>query len=212
MFNGGFELKRNAIDLEKYKNDKNLRDEVRHELGVANKFVVGHVGRLNAQKNHPFLLRVFKEYNKKNPNSVLLLVGDGELKDDIVALIKQYGLSDCVKLLGARRDVHRVLQAFDVFVFPSLYEGFGIVVLEAQAAGLPCVISSNIPDEVVLTSLVKKVSLNDNVSKWVDTIESAAKIEKVDEQTIINCIKRAGYDIKTAAADLQDFYLSKSGK
>ncbi len=210
MFKNDFILRKNAINIDKFQKDKEVRKKIRKDLGVEDKFVIGHVGRFTIQKNHTFLLKIFNEYYKKNPESVLLLVGDGYLEKDIKNLVNEYGLKDSVKFLGSRSDVDTVFQAFDIMVFPSLNEGFGIAVLEAQAAGVSCIISSNIPNEVIQSSIVKKLSLDDTVDEWVKNIDIIRNSEKIEQKTSINELKMAGYDIKTAAKKLQSFYLSKS--
>ena len=210
MFGNEFILKRNAVDLNKFKPNIEIRQKVRNNLNISDKFVIGHIGRFVTQKNHSLMIKIFSEYHKNNPDSVLLLVGGGPLEHEIKSLVDEYNLTKDVIFLGPRNDFNDIVQSFDMFVFPSLVEGFGIVVLESQVAGIPCVISSNIPNEVVLTNLVKKVSINDSVSKWVEVIDDVRYSKKEDIEVSLSKIKNAGYDIKTAANELQNFYIEKS--
>ena len=132
--------------------------------------VYGHIGRFNIQKNHMFLLDVFNEIYKKNRNSVLLLIGDGELKNDILNKINTLKLNDSVFLLGLQDNVSNYLMAMDKFIFPSLFEGMPNVIIEAQASGLPCYISNTITKEANITGLVKYIGLNDSSKEWASII------------------------------------------
>jgi glycosyltransferase involved in cell wall biosynthesis len=133
---------KNGIESKKFVFSRKLRKQVRNELELADdSFVLGHVGRFNHQKNHSFLIDLFYQYSKINPQAILLLVGDGTLKQEIERKVADLYLTEKVILLGVREDINRILQAFDVFVFPSLHEGLPVSLIEAQAAGLPCVIS-----------------------------------------------------------------------
>ena len=134
----------NGIDLSKYKFDLEMRERKRRELGVENKLVVGHVGRLNYIKNHKFLLDVFAELKKINADAVLLIVGEGEEKEAIEEKARRLGIENSVILTGVRDDVYDLLQAMDVFVFPSLKEGLPVTLIEAQATKLPCLISDTV--------------------------------------------------------------------
>ena len=155
----------NAIDVEKYAFNQAVRDSVRHSFNLEEKFVVGHVGRMTYQKNYPFLLEVFAEIARIKDNAILMLIGDGPDRPSIEKRIKELGIRNKVLLLGIRKDVHELMQAMDVFLLPSHYEGLPVVAVEAQAAGLPCIISDKVTDEVCLTNLVKRLSLDD-VKIW----------------------------------------------
>ena len=125
--------------------DREKSQAMKETLGVSEKLVIGHVGRFFPQKNHRFLIEIFKEIHDRNADAVLLLVGGGELDDSLKNEIKQkvedLGLTDCVQFLGVREDVNELMQAFDLFLLPSLFEGLPVTMVEAQASGLPCVIS-----------------------------------------------------------------------
>jgi len=149
------------------------RAQVRRELGIPlDAFVLGHVGRFAQQKNHDFLLDVFAEFSRRGKNAYLLLVGDGDLRAELVEKTKRLGLTEKVIFSGVRPDIARLMSgAMDVFVFPSHHEGLGLVVVEAQAAGLPVVMSDTVPAEaVIISSLIKTLSLQKDSSAWVQAV------------------------------------------
>ena len=161
-----FEVVYNAIDLDRF------RFNARADLGlVGNQFAIGHVGRFTAQKNHAFLIDVFTQVAKRRDDAVLLLVGTGEAGVSVKALVDERGLTDRVKFLGQRSDVNRLYQAFDAFVLPSLYEGLGLVGVEAQVSGLPCLLSDAITREVDVTGECKFLPIDSPVV-WADEIDS----------------------------------------
>ena len=194
---------KNAIKTDEYKVDGNVRNQYRKELGIEeNAIVYVLVGRLHEAKNHMFLLELFAGIVKKNPKDVLLLVGDGELRNQIVEKINELDLSRNVIMMGARKDVANILKASDCFLFPSNWEGLPVTVVEAQAAGLPCLISDRITDEVNITSLVKKIPIDQGIKCWIDAIENA----NLKKQNVIRQICEAGFDIKQSTEWLQNFY------
>lgn len=205
MFNGAdFSVLNNAIDAERYIFNPQKRSEVRDSLGIASdELLVGHVGRFSPVKNHDFLMDVFNEVQKKK-EAKLLLVGKGEMQEEIKEKAKKLGLENKVIFAGLRSDVPDLMQAMDVFVLPSLYEGLGIVAIEAQASGLPCVLSDAVPNEALLTDLVVKMSLNVSPSKWSDVID---KHSEMIRKNTYDEIRLAGYDIKDNSKKLQDYYL-----
>ena len=142
----------NAIDLDKFKFDSDARKKLRKELDVDEKTtVIGHVGRFVQQKNHDFLINVFNEYHTKNPDSKLLLIGTGPLEEKIKTKVEKLNLTDSVLFLGQRNDTNKLYSVMDVFCLPSLYEGLGMVLIEAQVNGLPCVASDKVPNEAKVT-------------------------------------------------------------
>jgi glycosyltransferase EpsF len=161
---------RNAIDTSSFCFNAETRERVRRELDIADKFAVGHIGRFVAQKNHSFLLEIFVEVHRQDRESVLLLIGDGELKNAMVEKAQQLGLSDCVRFLGMRGDVNELYQAMDALVLPSLYEGLPVVGVEAQCAGLPCVFSSAITSEAITGDSVEVLPLANNASEWAQKV------------------------------------------
>jgi glycosyltransferase involved in cell wall biosynthesis len=208
MFAGAkFQVLNNAIDTSKYVYDKQKRKSVRKEFGVSQtELLVGHVGRFSYPKNHEFLIKIFKAINDKI-SAKLLLVGNGELMPEIQNEVYKLGLSDKVIFAGLRTDVARLLQGMDVFVFPSIYEGLPVSVVEAQAAGVPCIISDTIPEECILINeLVKRVSLSMPPEKWGDGIIELSKIERKDYSSKV---KDEGYDIVESAKWLENFYLNQ---
>lgn len=159
----------NGLSVENFSFDKEIRNSLRTELGIEDKFVVGHVGRFQEQKNHKFLIDVFKEIAIQKNNAILVLVGgNGELLEETKEYVKTLGLADKVLFLGNRSDVNKLLSAFDVLVFPSLYEGMPNVVIEAQASALPCLISDTITSEADITGLVKYYPLEKSSKEWAD--------------------------------------------
>ena len=186
----------NVIDTAAYAYNPQLREAKRSELGVQDKLVICHVGRISNQKNPFGLIDIFSEIHRKDSNAVLLSVGDGELADEFHVYIQKKQLGDAVHCLGRRSDVAEILQAADVFLLPSFYEGLGIVAIEAQAAGLPCVISNSIPPEVICTDHVTSLSLKLPPAKWADEILRAARLPREDTSAQL---KKAGFDISCSA-------------
>ncbi|AEE91895.1 Glycosyl transferase group 1 [Tepidanaerobacter acetatoxydans Re1] len=200
-----YKIVKNAIDVEKYVFNESNRNNIRKSLGIKDKFVVGHVGSFTYPKNHKFLIDIFYQLQIKNRNSVLLLVGDGELRPQIEKQIERLGIKDKVILTGAVSNVNDYLQAMDVFVFPSISEGLGIAAIEAQTAGLPCILSDKIPQEAFVTDSVEELSLKADKKIWVEKILHYCNnyIRKNNSEDI----KRAGYDIKESAREMERFYL-----
>src|SRR5699024_152587 len=163
----------------------------------------GHVGNFTAPKNHMFLLEVFFIVQKSNENTTLILIGDGELREQIKNRAKNLGINEKVIIAGSKDNVNEFLQSMDLFLFPSLFEGLGMAVVEAQAAGLPCIISDNVPDAVMLTELVEKKTLN-SPKKWANAILNMSKIERKNPD---NVLKEHGYDIKLQAKQLEEKYV-----
>jgi glycosyltransferase involved in cell wall biosynthesis len=159
---------RSGTDMAKFRFNPEARDAVRKELDVADKYVIGHVGRFSPQKNHAFLIDVFAEVAKKEPNAMLISVGEGELKPQIEKKVRTLGLANKVLLLSYVKDVDRIYQAMDVFVMPSLYEGYPLASVEAMAAGLPCVLADRITQEFDLNCSC--LSLESGVSAWAKEI------------------------------------------
>lgn len=197
---------RNAVDKDKYRFNPKTREEYRELIGVkANTSVYIHVGRLHESKNHSFLLNVFDEIQKKKEDSLLVLIGEGELRKKIEEQVKDLQINDKVIILGARNDVHCFFHASDYFLFPSLWEGLPVTVIEAQAAGVPCFISNRVTNEVNVSDLVISLPIDKGTKPWVDAIMKNS-IEKKDVSSeIIN----AGFDIQRSAQWIADFYIRK---
>lgn len=194
----------NAIDTAKFTINFEIRQQVRNALQIReDTLVIGHVGRFVDAKNHQFLIDVFRSIHRNVPASVLLLVGDGELRPAIEQRIAEYGLTDSVVFTGVQSDVSRFYQAMDIFVFPSIYEGLGIVAIEAQAAGLPCCVADTLPDEVAITELVQFRSLEDGADQWAEWVLGRTKESRRDT---LEDIQKAGYDISSTSVWLENFY------
>lgn len=160
----------NAINMPKFYFDNNIRISTREELNISNKFVVGFVGRFSAEKNPLFCLKIIKEFRKHNPNTVLLMVGDGDEEQNVRQFIKAHQMEEYVYLLGKRTDVDKLYQAFDAFILPSLYEGFPLVVVEALASGLPTLLSTKITSEFLFSSSVHYLDIN-SPNDWADCLK-----------------------------------------
>jgi glycosyltransferase EpsF len=198
----------NAIELERFQFKPEVRNNVRKELGINNKFVVGNIGRFVHQKNHDFLIDVFYEILKYKNNAYLLLIGTGELEDKIKNKVIKLGIENNVIFLGTQNEVEKFYQAMDVFLLPSIYEGLAVVLVEAQASGVKCVASNSITKEAALTSKVSFLPL-DNKSLWVnETLKDNYLIrENCNDQ-----ITFKGYNIKYEAVKLNDFYSNIVGR
>ncbi len=196
----------NAIDAQKYVFKKNIRVKKRRELEVEDNVNICHIGRFHPQKNHSFLLEIFKVINDENPKTRLFLVGEGPLKETIQRKISDLGLGHAVILTGVRSDIPEFLQAMDLLLFPSLFEGLPGVVLEAQASGMACVISSNITQEVHITNLVKRVSLSENKENWAKAVMDL--LNKTTRKNTLQEIVSAGYDKKSVTEWYQNFYIT----
>lgn len=205
-----YTLLNNAIDVKQYVYNSKTRDEIRNLIGISDKFVVGVVGRITHSKNPRFTVEIFSEIHKIRPDSVLLFVGRGELEQEIHTLVTELHLDKSVRFLGQRPDVPRLLQAMDAFVLPSLYEGLGIVYIEAQAAGLKTFATENVvPQEACLSnSLFKYIPQDASPKQWADTILANADYQREDTSTII---RRHGYDIDQEINKLRDLYINNIG-
>lgn len=199
-----FTVINNAIDLEKFKYNEQIRNEYREKMNISDKFVIGHVGRFAYQKNHEYLIDIFNELLKTKKDSVLLLVGEGELKPHIEEKVKSLGIEENVLFLGGRDDVSSLMQAMDLFLFPSHFEGLGVVLIEAQASGLVCVVSDGIPTEPFILQKNKQISLKDSPEAWATNIVSLALPDNRDDAYIQ--VKKAGYDISDIIAQLETHY------
>lgn len=196
----------NAIDARRFSFNQETRKQVRSELHIAeNAIVIGHVGRFVEAKNHLFLIDVFADVRKRDPNAVLLLIGDGVRRAEIQAAITEKHLDDAVILTGVRSNVWDFYQAMDVFVFPSVYEGLPVSLVEAQAAGLPCCVSSNVPKDSAITDLVQFISLEDRSEKWAEIALRSVKTSRPD---MLSEIQNAGFDVILTANWLENFYLN----
>lgn len=191
---GNVAIIKNAIDLNYYCFSENARLEIRKEFNISEKtFVIGHIGRFSTQKNHKYLIDIFSKIHETEKESVLFLVGTGELLEEIKRQVHNKSLDDCVIFAGIRSDIPRVLSAMDVFLFPSLYEGMPNTVIEAQAIGLPCVVSDTITREANITGLVQYVPFPGTIDDWTSKVINTRNLKrKYTHEEIID----AGYDIE----------------
>lgn len=198
----------NAIQLDRFAYSEEKRQNMRKELGMLeNELAIVCVARFSQQKNHGYLLKVFNEIKKRKPESKLYLVGQGELEQEIRDQIKSLDLEESVVFLGSRSDVGDVLMAMDVFLFPSFYEGFGTVTVEAQCSALPMIASDTIPTETKLCDCVEFVSIKEDPAVWAD--RALKLIERNQRKDNSALIREKGYDIRQSYTWMQNFYLSK---
>lgn len=204
-----FNVLNNSIDSMKFVFDEEIRKKVRKNLNIKeNEFLVGHIGRLHAQKNHNFLLDVFVELKKKIKESKLLLIGDGPLEEDIKKKIKRLNIEQDVIMLKNRSDVNELYMAMDVFILPSLFEGLGIVAVEAQASGTPCLTADTLPLESNISPLFNSLSLNESANKWAD---EAIKLSKsvYKHKNMQDYVVKANYDIAKSTKKMETYYIEK---
>lgn len=201
-----FKVIKNGINTDNYIFNSASRKIIRDEFHISDSTIVlGNVGNLITSKNHSFLLEVFSQFVKKNKDSILLLIGSGPLRKDLEEKAIKLGIRKQVILTGARRDVNELLNAMDYFVFPSLFEGLPVTLVEAQCNGLPCIISDIISDEVIITDLVSKLPLKSGPDAWSEAIYQTPVSER---KNMSEAIRSAGYDISETAKELQEFYLN----
>ena len=203
---GNVYLLNNAIEIEKFKYNEEVRKAKRKELGIEeDTLIIGHLGRFVAQKNHHFLIDIFAEFYKKNQNSILLLAGQGPLKEEIEEKVKNLGLDKNVRFLGQRNDANELYQALDVFVLPSIYEGLPVVGVEAQASGLLCVLSSDMTKETKVLKTTEFLTLDVGAEKWANTI--IQNFEKFERKDTTEEITKNNFNIKEEAGNLIIKYL-----
>lgn len=195
----------NAIDTKQFLYNKEIELEIRKELGVENQFIVGHVGGFSEAKNHRFLLEIFCEIVKRKEDAVLLLVGNGKLFEEMKERVERLGLSHKVKFLGLRTDIYRIMQCFQVFLFPSLFEGLPVTMVEAQAAGNLCFISDTIPRQCCITDNVRIVSLKNTPEEWAEKIIEEER--HYQKRNMYEKIVEEGFDIDKNAEWLEEFYI-----
>ena len=200
-----FSIVHNGIDLDTFKVDEEKRYEIRQMLGFAeNDCVIGHIGRFSFQKNQEYLIDLLNELYKESKNYKLIYVGDGDTKSDVLEKAKALGISENIVFTGNVSNVQDYLQAMDVFVLPSRYEGLPVVSVEAQASGLPCVFSDAITEEVKITENIELISLEDK-ARWKEVLEKMSLLPKADNAEII---RLSGYDICETAKELEEIYMN----
>ena len=195
----------NAIDIEKFAYNKEEYNKIREELKLDDKLVITHVGRFVQVKNHRLLIDIFNEIHKINSQSILLLAGDGPLLEDIKEKVNKLNLSDSVRFLGIRNDINELMKGTDIFLLPSLYEGLPVVGVEAQAAGVLCILSKNITKEIKIIETTKFIDISDSSKEIAEFILDEYKnFKRIDtKQEII----KAKFEIKTETKKLQNEYI-----
>lgn len=208
MNRGNVKIIRNAIDVRQYAYSSELREKYRHELNISDDtLVIGHVGRFMFQKNHAFLLDIFREVCKLNPETVLLLIGEGELREEMEKIVREYELENKVYFLGLRKDVRELYNAMDVFVLPSWYEGLPVVSVEAQANGLRCLFSTNVTAESGITKMAEFYELDEGPKRWGEHILQGQN-ERNENAVKDMCL--AGFDIINQTVSLNEWYTGKN--
>lgn len=203
--NTKFEIIKNGIDVNKFLFNKKIRENIRQKLNIENKIVFGHIGRFDEEKNHELLIEIFSEIHKKNNKAILLLVGDGVLKESIQKLVIKKQLEKYVIMVGVQNNPQDYYCAFDEFIFPSKFEGLGLVAIEAQISGLNCLVSKNVPKEIDITNNVKFFDLNENASNIADY---ALGMLNSNNRSKINI--HENYDIVSLAKNLENKYIKMS--
>ena len=209
--NGKIKIINNAIDLEKFKFNKEKRNEIRKKLKIdENIILIGHIGRFVTQKNHEFLIDVFDEIHRRKQNSKLILIGQGNLKENIIEKIKYLGLQDYVIFTGQTTNVSDYYNAMDIFVLPSLYEGLPVVGIEAQANGLLCEFSTDMTKETKVLNTTKFISLKETPENWANTIledyKNFKRLDSFDEMT------KKNFNIKEEAKKLEKYYINLNNR
>lgn len=200
-----YHIIKNAIDYDKYSFDDKISKDYKKELNIENKIVLGNVGRFHFQKNQMFLIDVFNELYKLDDKFTLLLVGDGEDKEQIVEKINSLNLNNSIKLLGVRNDVNNIFQAMDALLFPSLFEGLPLVLIEAQANGLQIFASDTITEDIKMSENFEFISLNKDAKSWANTIYENYKKNKFDRINNYENILKRGYEINNEVKKLESY-------
>ena len=200
-----FQVVKNAIDAKKLIFNKDKRKSARAELGIGDEFTLGFLARVMPPKNPVFVIEVFSEIKKKDNKAKLLYVGDGVLLPKVKERARELGVEKDIIFTGARADVDNMLFAMDCYILPSLWEGLGISLIEAQASGIRCVCSENIQKEAIVTDLVKQMNLSEGAEVWAEEILCEPKRER---DNCFEIIEKVGYDIESNARRIEDYYMT----
>ena len=206
--NKKFKIINNAIKTEVFSSNIKRRVKLLKEANLTDKFVVGHVGRFRPEKNHMFLIKIFTEIKKIKSNAFLLMVGDGELEKSVRMQLKEFNLENDFLIINNKKDMENIYQLMDVFVFPSLYEGLGIVTIEAQASGVPVLCATTVPPETEVSPIYKSLDLNQEPAIWAEELISLAKHPLAHKDMKQNVIE-SGFDIATTVRKIEKFYIDK---
>lgn len=199
-----YELINNGIEAENYIFNSSKRELLRTQNNLSNKFVIGHIGRFNIQKNHFFIIDIFYEIVKINSNSILILIGTGELVEEVKKYVESKQLNDKVIFVGTTNEIPNYLQMFDIFLLPSLFEGLPIVGIEAQASGVKSFLSSSITTEVDITGIVDFIPLETNAIEWAQKI--CKYRNGYDRKNTLEYILHSGYDISATASRVEEIF------
>lgn len=208
--NRDYRVIRNVIMTERFVYNEQVRRTKRAELGLSENLVIGHAARFAEHKNHAFLIDVFAEIVKLRPDAVLILAGDGELRPAIEKKVEQLGLKNSVRFLGVRSDINELYQAMDAFVFPSIFEGLGIVNIEAQASGVMTFCSDAVPQEANISPVYTAIELEKGAAEWAKIIVGRTE-NREPRRDMTEYVVKAGYDAKTLAKELEEYYLKAHG-
>ena len=196
---------KNAIDLEKFKYNEKIRKEIRKKFNISeNKIVIGHVGRFVETKNHNFIIDVFNKVNEEKEKYLLLLIGQGPMINKIKEKVNLLGLQKSVLFLGQRGDINELYQAMDIFLLPSLYEGFGMVTVEAQSSNLPCIVSNGVPMSTKFSKNYVFLPINDGIKEWVNNVRKFSTVFERKDNTFI--LESNGFEIKNESKKLENIY------
>ena len=193
----------NGLDIEQFCFDPKIRDAYRKTLNINSKYAIGHIGRFNSQKNHIFIIDFFEKYSMINPNAILILVGEGETRENVKKECRLRNIQEKVLFLGVRPDVSNIMMALDVLVLPSLFEGMPNVAIEAQTTGLQCLLSSNITREAKVSDLVEFLPI-DNTDKWVNALQKGSKSVTNNREQYAVILMDKGYSIH----DVRDNFMN----
>lgn len=203
--NQKFEVIANGIDVAKFKFNDKKRELIRKELGISQyDFVIGHIGRFYPVKNHKFIIDLYNNFYNDHKESKLILIGEGELYDECKAKVREYNLESNVIFLGTQNEIQNYYNVFDVFILPSISEGFGMVVLEAQCNGLECMVSKGVPEEVNVCNCVKRLS-TDSVQEWINELNNLYKINNRKESNY-KIVEKTEYNLNKSCMRIQELY------
>ncbi|WP_410513549.1 glycosyltransferase family 1 protein [Paenibacillus sp. BR2-3] len=201
---GTLTVMNNAINAQEFALDHRVRERIRNEMNAGERLVIGHVGRFNEQKNHEYLIEIFHQLYQQNKNVMLVLIGEGKLQPSVKRKAENLGLTEQVLFLGVRSDISELMQGMDLFVFPSLFEGLPVVLVEAQASGLRCIVSDTITRDTDVTGRIEFVSLKKSPRVWAQQILKTSH----DRVNTVQLLQQNRYDTEVMAEWLADFYMN----
>ncbi len=207
MDNGKVYMMNNAIDLNKFKYNEGIRNKIRQKYGINNEICIGHIGRFMEQKNHLFLVDIFAKFLKIHPDAKLMLIGSGELEENVKEYIIEKNIESSVIFTGNITNANECYQAMDVFALPSLFEGLPVVSIEAQAADLKCLVSDRVDKRCAITDNIEFYSIEKSPEEWAEKIDSMLGIPR--DTNVLNDIRKAHYDIEKESKELEKLYIGE---